>query len=80
MEPKYCSKDDYAFAAEKLKYKYVPKGHYVVRQGDQDTDVYFIIKGNARVIMKGVDDPGTYLDVKQRYNEIAVTRSKMKKH
>ena len=64
MESKYCHKDDYAFAANKLKYKFVPKGQYVIRQNDYESDVYFIIKGNAKVVMRGADEPGRYLDEK----------------
>ena len=79
MESRYCSKDDYTFATEKLKYKFVPQGHYVVRQGEQDADVYFIIKGSAKVIMKGVEEPGKYLDEKQRYNEISVLKARLTK-
>ena len=78
MESKYCSKDDYTFATEMLKYRFVPQGHYVVRQGEIEADVYFIIKGSAKVIMKGVDEPGKYLDEKQRYNEISVLKAKIK--
>ena len=78
MESRYCSKDDYTIASELIKYRFVPQGHYIVRQGDEEADVYFIIKGNAKVIMKGVDEPGKYLDKKHRYNEIAVMKAKVK--
>ena len=30
--------------------------------------------------MKGVDEPGKYLDTKQRYNEIAVLKAKLNKN
>ena len=62
MEQKYCHADDYVFAANKLKYKFVPRGQYVVRQGDFESDVYFIINGKAKVVMQGADEPGRYLD------------------
>ena len=64
MESKYCHLDDYIFAANKLKYKFVPKGQYIVRQGDYEAEVYFIIDGKAKVVMKGADEPGRYLDAK----------------
>ena len=32
------------------------------------------------MIMKGVDEPGKYLDTKQRYNEIAVLKAKLNKN
>ena len=78
MESRYCSKDDYTIASELIKYRFVPQGHYIVRQGDEEADVYFIIKGNAKVIMKGVEEPGKYLDKKHRYNEIAIMKAKVK--
>ena len=77
MESRYCHNDDYTFAAEKLKYKFVPRGHYVVRQGEKEADVYFIIQGSAKVLMTGVEDPNTFLNEKQRYNEIALFKAKM---
>ena len=80
MEPRYCGRDDYLFAAERIKYKFVPQGHYIVRQGDQEADVYFIIEGNAKVLMTGIEEPGKYLCRRQRYNEIAVMRSRVKDH
>ena len=78
MEPRYCSKDDYNIASEMIKYRFVPQGQYIVRQGDEEADVYFIIKGSAKVIMKGMDEPGKYLDEKMRYNEMAVLKAKLK--
>ena len=30
--------------------------------------------------MKGVEEPGKYLDTKQRYNEIAVLKAKINKN
>ena len=80
MEPRYCGRDDYLFAAERIKYKFVPQGHYIVRQGDQEADVYFIIEGNAKVLMTGIEEPGKYLCKKQRYNENAVMKSRVKDH
>lgn len=78
MEQGYCSKDDYISFTEKLKYKFVPKGHYAVRQGNQDSDVYFIIQGSANVLETGPIAEQNYLDKKAMYNEITVQRAKTK--
>ena len=80
MEARYCGRDDYAYASERITYRFVPQGHYIVRQGDQEADVYFIIEGNAKVLMKGVEEPGRYLDKRQRYNEVAVMKARAKGH
>ena len=76
MENGYCSKDDYSFLAEQLKYKFVKKGHYAVRQGDKNSDVFFIIKGSANVMTHDSPALHVYLDSKAMYNEIAVQRAR----
>lgn len=43
MEGPYCTNDDYQFLAERLQYKFVPKGHYAIRQGELGDACYFII-------------------------------------
>ena len=78
MEARYCSKDDFNFVAEQLKYKFVKKGHYVVRQGQSGSEVFFIIQGNADVHIWGPSGENVYLDEKSIYNEISVQRAKTK--
>ena len=64
--------------AESLKYKFVKKGHYILRQAQHGEEVYFIYKGGANVIMWGEPDKA-YLDSDQIYNECSLQRSKTKK-
>ena len=74
----YCSKDDYIYMAEKLQYKFVKQGHYVVRQGEKGHEVYNIISGSCNVVKWG-DDEAIYLDSKAMYNEISLFRSRTNK-
>ena len=53
MENGYCNKDDYSFIARQMKYQFVPKGHYAVRQGEFGDNLYFIIRGGADVTVFG---------------------------
>ena len=53
MEDEYCGKDDYAYIIERLQYKFVRKGHFVMRQGEHSDDFYFIINGAANVLKWG---------------------------
>ena len=62
MENGYCSKDDYSFLVDQLKYKFVKKGHYAVRQGEVGDKIYFIIKGSADVMAYGPPSEHVYLD------------------
>ena len=64
--------------AESLKYKFVKKGHYILRQGQHGDEVYFIVMGGANVIMWGESDKA-YLNKDQMYNECSLQRSKTKK-
>ena len=73
MEGKYCTTDDFAYVSEKLKYEFVKKGHYVIRQGEPGNKVFFILHGSANVIKWGED--AVYLDKKDMYNEISLIRS-----
>ena len=43
MEPGYCHNDDYTFISERLEYRFVPKGHYAVRQDEPANEIYFIV-------------------------------------
>ena len=79
MENGYCSKDDYSFIAEQMKYQFVPKGHYAVRQGEFGNNMFFIIKGSADVTMFGPTSEQVYLDSKAMYNDIAVQYARTKK-
>ena len=74
MESRYCNTDDYSFLIECLKYKFIKKGHYAVRQGEHASRVYFIIQGSADVKMYGPTEE-QYLDKKSMYNEISVKRA-----
>ena len=78
MQQRYCSNEDYAIMAENLKYKFVKKGHYIMRQGQKSDNVYFIVKGSVNVIMWGEPDKA-YLNKDQMYNECSLQRSKTKK-
>ena len=64
--------------AEQLKYKFVKKGHYILRQGSPGEEVYFIVTGGANVIMWGEPDRA-YLSRDQMYNECSILRCKTKK-
>ena len=64
--------------AENLKYKFVKKGHYIMRQGQKSDNVYFIVKGSVNVIMWGEPDKA-YLNKDQMYNECSLQSSKTKK-
>ena len=75
LENRYCTNDDYKFIAERLKYKFVKKGHYVVRQGETGSDVYFIVQGCANVITYGPQDI-RFLDRKHMFNEMSIRNSK----
>ena len=79
MENGYCSKDDYGFIADQMKYHFVPKGHYAVRQGEFGDHVYFIIKGAADVTVFGPESEQVYLERKALYNEISVQYARTKK-
>ena len=74
MEQGLSTNDDYAYLAEHLKYKKVEAGHYVVKQGDQGTQCFFLIQGRAEVLMNG-EDP-YYLDRKTMYNEQSVIKAR----
>lgn len=56
MEGGYCTNDDYQYIAERLKYKFVKKGQYAVRQGSTGDECYFIIQGAAKVVLWGHDN------------------------
>ena len=75
MEPTYCGNDDYSFIQDRLKYSFVKKGHYALRQGQPGSEVFFIVKGSAEVLMHGPEDKH-YLDHKAMYNEISLSRSR----
>lgn len=75
MENSYCTNDDYKYAGQSLKYRFVPKGHFVIRQGEVGSEVFFIIQGTAHVVIYGPEDKG-YLDSKQIYNEQSIKNSK----
>ena len=77
MHGNYCSKDDYAHIAERLQYKFVPRGHYVVRQGEKGGEVYNIVMGSCKVVKWGSED-STYLDRNGMYNECALLRARTK--
>ena len=64
--------------AENLKYKFVKKGHYIMRQGQKSDYVYFIVDGSVNVIMWGEPDKA-YLNKDQMYNECSLQSSKTKK-
>ena len=78
MEGKYCSHEDYSYVVERLQYKFVEKGHYIVRQGEKGDRCYFILSGRANVLVWGGFN-ATYIDNKAMYNEIALTRIKKEK-
>ena len=50
MEPMYCTNDDYTFIQERLKYRFVKKGHFAVRQGQPGSEVFFLVQGSVDVL------------------------------
>ena len=61
--------------AEQLKYKFVKKGHYIMRQGQKSDYVYFIVDGGVNVIMWGEPDKA-YLNKDQMYNDCSLQHSR----